>query len=44
MIKHRKLKSLLLIAAFFIIGLVAVLKPEYAENVAQAFLLILGII
>jgi len=44
MTKQRKLKYLLIIGAFIIICFVSIFNPEYAENIAQAFLLILGII
>jgi len=44
MIKQHKLKYTLILGAFFIVAIVAIIKPEYVENVAQAFLLILGII
>ena len=44
MIKQHKLKYILILGAFIIVTIVAIIKPEYVENVAQAFLLILGII
>lgn len=44
MTNRRKLKYLLILLAFAIIALVSVLCPEYAENVARAFMLILGIV
>ena len=44
MTKQRKLKYLLIIGAFIIICFVSVFNPEYTENVAKAFLLVLGII
>lgn len=39
-----KLKYLLILLAFTIIAIVSVFCPEYAENVARAFMLILGVI
>lgn len=44
MTKRAKLKYLLIFIAFMIIALVSLLYPEYTENVARAFMLILGIV
>lgn len=42
--KRIKLKHVLILLAFIIIAIVSVFYPEYAENVARAFMLILGVI
>lgn len=44
MTKRKKLKYLLILFAFIVIAIVSVFYPEYAENVARAFMLILGIV
>lgn len=42
--KRRKLKALLMLTAFIVIILVAFFCPEYAENVARALMLVLGVL
>lgn len=44
MSKRNKLKYLLILGAFIVIAAVSFFCPEYTENVARAFMLILGII
>lgn len=38
-----KSKKILILLAVLIIGIVALITPEYTENVARAFMLIIGV-
>lgn len=42
MIKRKKYKRKMFLLAIVIVAIVAVVKPEYAENAARAFLLLIG--
>lgn len=41
--KTKKLKCLAFIIAILILAVVSFIKPEYTENVARAFLILLGV-
>ena len=41
--KILKNKKYLIILAILIVGIVALIAPEYTENVARAFMLIIGV-
>jgi hypothetical protein len=41
--KIKKLKYMMLLIAFIVLAIVSFCCPEYVENVARAFLLLLGV-
>ena len=40
--KTIKYKLYLILVSLIVVGIVAIVKPEYAENVARAFMLIIA--
>lgn len=41
--KIKRYKYRILVFATLVVAIVALIKPEYAENVARAFLLLIGV-
>lgn len=44
MSKKKKFKIIMILGAFAVIALVSFFYPQYAENVARAFMLLIGLL